>query len=223
MTNRFRTNRWTHCPRPGRPIRRGRRDWVSPPRGKRLAPKNDGPAVNLTAQQRLLLLDTWRRSGLPAGDFAALVGLSKHTLYAWKRKFEAEGPAGLEDKPRGGPHGSRLPGCGGDPQCLVGQMSAFAAADLLTQVGLAEVEDLLAHRLAGGEDSAVVQAQGGRSLAGLAMHGRRRGRHRKGGEQLSRQELTGLQRLDRGAERRATGVGGAMRGSRAEEVEQIHS
>jgi transposase InsO family protein len=54
-------------------------------------------------------LDTWRRSGLPAGDFAALVGLSKHTLYAWKRKFEAEGPAGLEDRPRGGPAGSRLP------------------------------------------------------------------------------------------------------------------
>jgi transposase InsO family protein len=55
------------------------------------------------------MLDTWRRSGLPAGDFATLVGLSKHTLYAWKWKFEAEGPAGLVDKPRGGPKGSRLP------------------------------------------------------------------------------------------------------------------
>jgi hypothetical protein len=30
----------------------------------------------LTAEQRLLLLDTWRRSGLPAGDFAVLVGLN---------------------------------------------------------------------------------------------------------------------------------------------------
>jgi hypothetical protein len=57
----------------------------------------------------LLLLDTWRRSGLPAGDFAPLVGISKHTLYAWKHKFETEGPAGLEEKPRGGPTGSRLP------------------------------------------------------------------------------------------------------------------
>jgi transposase InsO family protein len=38
-----------------------------------------------------------------------LVGISKHTLYAWKRKFETEGPAGLDDKPRGGPKGSRLP------------------------------------------------------------------------------------------------------------------
>jgi transposase len=63
----------------------------------------------LTGTQRLLLLDTWRRSGLPAGDFAPLVGISRHTLYAWKKKFETEGPAGLDDKPRGGPTGSRLP------------------------------------------------------------------------------------------------------------------
>ncbi|HEV3256861.1 MAG TPA: DDE-type integrase/transposase/recombinase, partial [Gemmataceae bacterium] len=42
-------------------------------------------------------------------DFAALVGLSKHTLYAWKKKFDAEGPGGLMDRPRGGPAGSKLP------------------------------------------------------------------------------------------------------------------
>jgi transposase len=63
----------------------------------------------LRPEQRLLLLDTWQRSGLPAADFAALVGLSKFTLYAWKKKFEQEGPAGLMDKPKGGPAGSRLP------------------------------------------------------------------------------------------------------------------
>jgi hypothetical protein len=64
----------------------------------------------LTGEQRLLLLDTWRPSGLPAGDFAALIGgISKHTLYAWRHKFESEGPAGLEDRPRGGSKGSRLP------------------------------------------------------------------------------------------------------------------
>ncbi len=62
-----------------------------------------------TPEERLLLLDTWRRSGLPAGDFAALVGLSKHTLYAWKQRFERLGPGGLVDQPRGGPRGSRLP------------------------------------------------------------------------------------------------------------------
>jgi transposase len=55
------------------------------------------------------VLDSWLRSRLPAGDFAPLVGISKHTLYAWKKKFDQQGPAGLEDKPHGGPSGSRLP------------------------------------------------------------------------------------------------------------------
>src|SRR5687767_10103954 len=50
-----------------------------------------------TPEQRLLVLDAWRRSGLPAGDFAPLVGLSRHTLYAWKQRFDADGPAGLLD------------------------------------------------------------------------------------------------------------------------------
>jgi len=63
----------------------------------------------LTAEQRLLVLDTWRRSGLPGGDFAPLVGVSRYTLYAWKARFEAEGPAGLVEKARGKPKGSRLP------------------------------------------------------------------------------------------------------------------
>ena len=66
--------------------------------------------LKLTPQQRLLILDTWRRSGLPAGDFASLVGVTKHTLYSWKKKFEEEGPAGLMNKPRGMPPGStKLP------------------------------------------------------------------------------------------------------------------
>jgi transposase InsO family protein len=62
----------------------------------------------LTPSQRLLILDTWRRSGLPAGDFASLVGMSKHTLYSWKKKFVQEGPAGLMVHPKGD-RGSRLP------------------------------------------------------------------------------------------------------------------
>ncbi|MEK7751567.1 MAG: helix-turn-helix domain-containing protein, partial [Acidobacteriota bacterium] len=63
----------------------------------------------LSGQQRLLLLDTWRRSGLPAGDFAALVGISKHTLYKWSQQFAQFGPAGLQDQPRQGRRGSQLP------------------------------------------------------------------------------------------------------------------
>jgi transposase InsO family protein len=76
-------------------------------RGQRLVKVERRPA--LTPSQRLVLLDTWRRSGLPAGDFAALIGLSKHTLYAWKKKFDAEGPAGLMASTRGGSRGSKLP------------------------------------------------------------------------------------------------------------------
>jgi transposase InsO family protein len=77
--------------------------------GRRLALPQEAPREPPTAQQRLLILDTWQRSGLPAGDFATLVGVSKHTLYVWKQRFEEQGPAGLMDQPRGGPKGSRLP------------------------------------------------------------------------------------------------------------------
>ena len=81
-----------------------------PARGRRCIRKDQPPASPLTPQrQRLLLLDAWRRSVLPAVDFAPLVGISKHTLYAWHRTFQEEGPAGLEDRPRGAPTGSRLP------------------------------------------------------------------------------------------------------------------
>jgi transposase InsO family protein len=66
-------------------------------RGQRL---EDMKARSFKPVERLNLLDVWQRSGLTAEEFANLVGLSKHTLYGWKKKFETEGPAGLEDKPR---------------------------------------------------------------------------------------------------------------------------
>ena len=49
-------------------------------KGRRLVKKDiaAAPTPALTAEQRLLLLDTWQRSGLPAKDFAALVGVSKN-------------------------------------------------------------------------------------------------------------------------------------------------
>jgi len=68
----------------------------------------DAAAAKLLPEQRLLILDTWQRSGLPAGDFAELVGVTKHTLYAWKKRFEECGPGGLMDHARGRV-GSRLP------------------------------------------------------------------------------------------------------------------
>src|SRR6185295_13681474 len=79
-----------------------------PHRGRLLRPE-DGKGPTFGPEQRLLILDSWRRSGLPAGDFAPLVGLSRHTLYAWKKRFDREGPGGLLDHPRGSVRGSRLP------------------------------------------------------------------------------------------------------------------
>jgi transposase InsO family protein len=80
-----------------------------PRRGRRLVHKDAVKPTPLTPQQRILLLDAWERSKLPAADFADLVGISKYTLYTWKKKFKAQGPAGLMDQPRGGPRGSKLP------------------------------------------------------------------------------------------------------------------
>ena len=64
----------------------------------------------LSTEQKLLILDTWQRSGLPATDFGAMIGLSKQTLYSWKHRFEEFGPAGLDDAVRKKlPTGSKLP------------------------------------------------------------------------------------------------------------------
>jgi transposase InsO family protein len=65
--------------------------------------------LKLTPEQRLLILDSWLKSGLPAKDFGALVGVSRFTLQSWKRKFEAEGPVGLVEGHKGPAKGSHLP------------------------------------------------------------------------------------------------------------------
>src|SRR5262245_62300249 len=65
-----------------------------PRRGRRLVKKADQKALALSPEQRLLLLDTWQRSGLPAGDFHAAVGLCHDQLFEWKRRLDAEGTAG---------------------------------------------------------------------------------------------------------------------------------
>ena len=88
---------------------------VGPPRlrpmrkGQRLIKRPAGPKLQISPEQRLLILDTWRRSGLPAADFSTIVSIPTHTLYSWKKRFEQEGPAGLMDRPRGGRKGSKLP------------------------------------------------------------------------------------------------------------------
>jgi transposase InsO family protein len=79
-------------------------------KGRRLVKPVEGHTRgSTTPEQKLLILDTWMRSGLPMGDFAGIVGLSKHTLYIWKKRFDEEGPAGLLDRGQRGKKGSRLP------------------------------------------------------------------------------------------------------------------
>jgi transposase InsO family protein len=74
-----------------------------------VAPEEAARGRSFTPEQRLVLLDVWQRSDLPASDFSELAGVSPHSLYTWKKKFEAEGPAGLVGFKRGAPKGSRLP------------------------------------------------------------------------------------------------------------------
>ena len=93
---------WEDCPLPRPPKPRPRKP-------KSLSLPAEAKHQAFTPQQRLLLLDTWRRSGLPGKDFSALVGISKHTLYKWSQLFQQQGPQGLMDQPRGATRGSRLP------------------------------------------------------------------------------------------------------------------
>jgi transposase InsO family protein len=79
-----------------------------PPR--RQLTKGDGAAWKATTgEQRLLILDCWQRSGLPATDFSPLVGVSAQTLYIWRSRFQKDGPAAFLDSTRGRPRGSQLP------------------------------------------------------------------------------------------------------------------
>jgi transposase InsO family protein len=82
--------------------------WNGKPQKRGLV-KPDEVRQAFSPHERLLILDTWQRSGLPAGDFAPLVGISKHTLYLWKKRFSQHGPAGLAEHPRGATTGSKLP------------------------------------------------------------------------------------------------------------------
>ena len=80
-------------------------------RGRRMVKAGGGRQYSppVKPENRLLILDTWMRSGLSATDFAPLVGVSAHTIYGWKRKFDELGPEGLVDRRgRRGRRGSRV-------------------------------------------------------------------------------------------------------------------
>jgi hypothetical protein len=55
----------------------------------------------LSGEQRLLILDAWARSELMAAEFGRMARISPHRLYAWRKRFEELGPAGLDEQRRG--------------------------------------------------------------------------------------------------------------------------
>jgi transposase InsO family protein len=67
-----------------------------------------GRRIGQTAEERLRILETWVRSQLTAREFAEIVAVSRQQLYTWKRRFDQDGPAGLEPRKVGRPPGSRL-------------------------------------------------------------------------------------------------------------------
>jgi transposase InsO family protein len=85
--------------RKGSPLRRTPRETTA----------SERTGSTLSGEQRMLILDAWARSQLRASEFGRLVGVERHTLYAWKRRFEEWGPAGLDERKRGVAAGSRMP------------------------------------------------------------------------------------------------------------------
>ena len=97
--------------RSGRPLEAGAvryRPRGAPRRTRRTVKLDEIVTPAFSGAQRLLILDAWQRSKLPATDFAGLVGVTSTTLYGWRRRFEDEGPAGLLGHKRAS-HGSQLP------------------------------------------------------------------------------------------------------------------
>ncbi|NNG47618.1 MAG: transposase, partial [Deltaproteobacteria bacterium] len=77
-------------------------------KGKALRKSSGRDPQNFTPEQKLLILDVWKRSGLSAPDFADLLGVTTSVLYNWRKRYEQEGPEGLFGKPKGPEPGSRI-------------------------------------------------------------------------------------------------------------------
>lgn len=78
------------------------------PRKNRALQKKAGPKKVFTGEEKLLILDVWKRSNLPARDFAGLLDVSPHSLYAWRKKLEENGPEALFPAAPGPEPGSRV-------------------------------------------------------------------------------------------------------------------
>jgi transposase InsO family protein len=73
-----------------------------------MAPKRPSRRRERTPEEKLMILRAWWSTDLAATDFASVAGVAASSLYTWNRQFEEDGPAGLENRPKGGKRGSRL-------------------------------------------------------------------------------------------------------------------
>ena len=71
--------------------------WVSRTSGKRAKPRGK-VRRNFTPEERRAAVEGFYKSGRTRTDFAALWGISIDTLSKWIRRYEAEGPKGLETR-----------------------------------------------------------------------------------------------------------------------------
>jgi transposase InsO family protein len=74
-----------------------------------MAPTRASRRRERTPAEKLMILRAWWSTDLAATDFANVADVGPSSLYTWNRQFEEDGPAGLENKPKGGKRGSRLP------------------------------------------------------------------------------------------------------------------
>ena len=56
------------------------------------------PNAKLTPSQRKLLVRRIRKENWAVTEAAEAAGVSRHAAHKWLRRFDSEGPAGLEDR-----------------------------------------------------------------------------------------------------------------------------
>ena len=117
------------------------------PRGVRQSRRRPGPGrtpgSRYAPEERRRLLEAHAKSRMTVAGFCATVGISTKTLYEWKRRYEAEGPKGLElrglGRPKGSGAGSTLP--------LPVKEAIAATKRRFPTFGLRKVKDYLARFL----------------------------------------------------------------------------
>jgi len=87
-------------------LRIGGEAGLAPTKCKRNPKGKSGPWR--TAEDRRRAIETYERSGMTVDAFARTFGISPWTMRTWIKRYRAEGPKGLEPRPRG-----RKPGTGG--------------------------------------------------------------------------------------------------------------